>query len=174
MQAARDWRRKDLVPGTAVVSMVGRSETGGISVLSLEQQTSIGSTLRSFARLKVSVFSATTDPEAYMLGTQIVAALKCAHLNVDDHSGKAFPGTGTAEITGVRINSWLTKDFAETLAKALRDLGHLQNVSVYEDKGGPVGTGANRSPSLNVFVVAKPLPLLTNGAAKACPDQAKH
>jgi hypothetical protein len=129
--------------------------------LTVEQQRIIGNSLVRFKGHKISIWSYDWDLEGYMLSKQIVAACNFAHLDVTDNSGKALGGV--AGQSGISISWWLTGDLAEAVGRALETSG-LQNVVVTEGKGGIAKPDGTMTPSpipiLNVWVCAKPLPLL--------------
>jgi hypothetical protein len=127
--------------------------------LTLEEQKAIGLALPPFTGQKIKVWSLMSDPETYALGEQIVAAFKCGDMNVEDDNGKLFPGTGSSSITGLQVRYWLTQGSARNLAKVLKKIGHLENVRLLEETQGT-------APMLDVWVMAKPLPLLK--AANLC------
>ena len=133
--------------------------------LTIEQQKAIGIALRPFAGQKIVVSSSSADPEAYLLSEQIVSALKSGHLDVEDRSGKGnAAATGLAEITGIRINWWLTEAPAIAVGEALKQFGQLKHVNVCEGKSMIASAeGAavpDPKPNLYLYVVSKPLPLL--------------
>ncbi|HKR30857.1 MAG TPA: hypothetical protein VJT08_10275 [Terriglobales bacterium] len=124
--------------------------------LTIEQQKAIGIALRPFAGQKIVVSSSSADPEAYLLSEQIVSALKSGHLDVEDRSGKGnAAATGLAEITGIRINWWLTEAPAMAVGEALKQFGQLKHVNVRREKHDCIGRRRSRTGPEAEFVLVR-------------------
>jgi hypothetical protein len=133
--------------------------------LTLEQQESIGRNLRRFAGRKVRVGSSSSDREAYVLSTQIAAALHCAQLDITDMNG-LFNG-GLAKETGVAIfSSIANKPFAEAIRAALSSIGKLKSVKATAVDGTVNGKPVS-DPTVVITVFTKPLEMLGKTADHA-------
>jgi hypothetical protein len=130
--------------------------------LSLEQQRLIGLSLSRFAGRRVSLTTYALDGEGAMLGQQIIAALRTAGIEIEDHAASLMPIGGFS--LGVHV-SGQEADLTTGIAFALASIGHLVVAPPNSPSGGGAAIGMGRDdktepPPVSILVGVKPVPIM--------------
>jgi hypothetical protein len=130
--------------------------------LSLDQQRVIALSLERFAGRRVSLTTYSLDAEGAMLGQQLMAVLRLAHITVEDNTASIMPLGGFS--IGVHV-SGSESDLVMTLYGVLSSVGRLfvARPDSRSSGGAAIGTGKEGNmtpPPVSILIGVKPVPLI--------------